>query len=115
MSGQILKQRYYILTPLFLLLGVLVLVATLLLAFASYQRNVDKMVEGYEQMLTAIDATLIQDMLQRNQRQLAVLESSLDKEGIARGESAANPVWAIAHKIKRDTHYLIFTMSIQGG
>lgn len=108
MSGQILKQRYYILTPLFLLLGVLVLVATLLLAFASYQRNVDKMVEGYEQMLTAIDATLIQDMLQRNQRQLAVLESSLDKEGIARGESAANPVWAIAHKIKRDTHYLFF-------
>ena len=36
MAGEIIKQRYYFLTPLSFLLGILVLVATLLLAVASY-------------------------------------------------------------------------------
>lgn len=108
MTGCILKQRYYVLTPLSLLLGALVLIATLLLAFTSYQRSIAKTVSTYEQVLVSIDATLLQEMVQRNKRQLGVLESSLDKAAIARGESAASPVWAIANKIKRDTHYLYF-------
>ncbi|MGL5815846.1 MAG: diguanylate cyclase domain-containing protein [Aeromonas sp.] len=108
MTSCILKQRYYVLTPLSVLLGVLVLIATLLLAFTSYQRSIAKTVGSYEQMLVSIDATLLQEMALRNQNQLAVLEASLDKEAIARGRSAVNPSWAIAHQFKRDAHFLYF-------
>lgn len=108
MAGKIIKQRYYVLTPLSFLLGALVLVSTLLLAAISYLRSIDKTVAGYEQMLTSIDATLIHEMVLDNQRQLAVLEASLDKAAIARGESAVNPIWAIAHQFKQDAHYLYF-------
>lgn len=108
MAGEIIKQRYYVLTPLSLLLGALVLISTLLLATASYLRSVDKTVAGYEHMLGSIEATLIQEMVLANRRQLAVLEASLDKQAIARGESAVNPVWAIAHQFKHDAHHLYF-------
>ncbi|MGY3941656.1 sensor domain-containing diguanylate cyclase [Aeromonas tecta] len=108
MTGEIIKKRYYILTPLSFLLGALVLISTLLLAVASYLRSIDKTVAGYEQMLTSIDAALIQEMVLDNQRQLAVLEASLDRQAIARGESAVNPIWAIAHQFKHDAHYLYF-------
>ncbi|WP_349919090.1 sensor domain-containing diguanylate cyclase [Aeromonas veronii] len=108
MAGGIIKKRYYILTPLSFFLGALVLISTLLLAMASYLRSIDKTVAGYEQMLASIDATLIQEMVLDNQRQLAVLEASLDKQAIARGESAVNPIWAIAHQFKHDAHYLYF-------
>ena len=42
MAATIIKERYYILTPLSCQLGVLVLIATLLLAAASYLRSIDK-------------------------------------------------------------------------
>lgn len=108
MTGEIIKKRYYILTPLSFLLGALVLISTLLLAVASYLRSIDKTVAGYEQMLASIEATLIQEMVMDNQRQLAVLEASLDRKAIARGESAVNPIWTIAHQFKHDAHYLYF-------
>ncbi|MGY3902317.1 diguanylate cyclase domain-containing protein [Aeromonas lusitana] len=108
MAGEIIKKRYYILTPLSFLLGALVLISTLLLAITSYLRSIDKTVAGYEQILTSIDATLIQEMVLDNQRQLAVLEASLDRQAIARGESAVNPIWAIAHQFKHDAHFLYF-------
>ena len=79
MAATIIKERYYILTPLSCLLGVLVLIATLLLAAASYLRSIDKTMAGYGHMLTSIDATPIHELVQDNQRQLGVLESSLDK------------------------------------
>ena len=108
MAATIIKERYYILTPLSCLLGVLVLIATLLLAAASYLRSIDKTMAGYGHMLTSIDATLIHELVQDNQRQLGVLESSLDKRAIARGEAAINPIWAIAHQFKHDAHFLYF-------
>ncbi|MFC5705613.1 diguanylate cyclase domain-containing protein [Aeromonas eucrenophila] len=108
MAGEIIKRRYYVLTPLSFLLGALVLIATLLLALSSYLRSVDKTIAGYEHMLGSIEATLIHEMVLANQRQLAVLEASLDKVAIARGESAINPIWAIAHQFKHDAHYLYF-------
>lgn len=108
MAATIIKERYYILTPLSCLLGVLVLIATLLLAAASYLRSIDKTMAGYGHMLTSIDATLIHELVQDNQRQLGVLESSLDKRAIARGEAAINPIWAIAHQFKHDAHSLYF-------
>lgn len=108
MVGEIIKRRYYILTPLSVLLGALVLIATLLLALSSYLRSVDKTIAGYRHMLTSIEATLIHEMVLANQRQLAVLEASLDKAAIARGASAINPIWSIAHQFKHDAHYLYF-------
>lgn len=107
-AAAIIKERYYILTPLSFVLGALVLIATLLLAAASYLQSVDKTMAGYGHMLTTIDATLIHELAQDNQRQLGVLESSLDKRAIARGETAINPIWPIAHQFKHDAHYLFF-------
>lgn len=100
MTAALIKERYYILTPLSFLLGGLVLIATLLLAAASYLSSIDKTVAGYGHMLAALDATLLQDMAQDNRRQLGVLEASLDKQAIAAGASAINPIWAIAHQFK---------------
>ena len=97
MAGEIIKQRYYFLTPLSFLLGILVLVATLLLAVASYLRSIDKTVAGYGHMISSIEAALLHELVLANRRQLAVLEASLDKAAIARGEPADNPIWAIAH------------------
>ena len=108
MTTGIIKERYYILTPLSFLLGALVLIATLLLAVASYLRSIDKTMAGYGHLLTSIDATLIHEMVQDNQRQLSVLEASLDKRAIAQGGSAINPIWAIAHQFKHDAHSLYF-------
>ncbi len=108
MAAAIIKERYYILTPLSFLLGVLVLITTLLLAAASYLRSIDKTIAGYDHMLTSIDATLIHEMVLANRRQLGVLEASLDKRAIARGGSAINPIWAIAHQFKHDAHFLYF-------
>ena len=108
MAGEIIKQRYYFLTPLSFLLGILVLVATLLLAVASYLRSIDKTVAGYGHMISSIEAALLHELVLANRRQLAVLEASLDKAAIARGEPADNPLWAIAHQIKRDSHYIHF-------
>ena len=108
MTAALIKERYYILTPLSFLLGGLVLIATLLLAAASYLSSIDKTVAGYGHMLAALDATLLQDMAQDNRRQLGVLEASLDKQAIAAGASAINPIWAIAHQFKYDAHFLYF-------
>ncbi|MFM4718420.1 GGDEF domain-containing protein [Aeromonas bivalvium] len=108
MTAALIKERYYILTPLSLLLGGLVLIATLLLAAASYLGSIDKTMAGYGHMLAALDATLIQEMAQDNRRQLGVLEASLDKRAIAAGASAINPIWAIAHQFKHDAHFLYF-------
>ncbi|GJA54569.1 hypothetical protein KAM348_19920 [Aeromonas caviae] len=108
MTAALIKERYYILTPLSFLLGGLVLIATLLLAAASYLSSIDKTVAGYGHMLAALDATLLQDMAQDNRRQLGVLEASLDKQAIAAGASAINPIWAIAHQFKFDAHFLYF-------
>ena len=108
MAATIIKERYYILTPLSFLLGALVLVATLLLAATSYLRSIDKTLAGYGHMLTSIDATLIHEMVLANRRQLGVLEDSLDKQAIARGASAINGIWAIAHQFKHDAHFLYF-------
>ncbi|MBL0512956.1 sensor domain-containing diguanylate cyclase [Aeromonas media] len=108
MAATIIKERYYILTPLSFLLGALVLVATLLLAATSYLRSIDKTLAGYDHMLTSIDATLIHEMVLANRRQLGVLEASLDKQAIARGGSAINGIWAIAHQFKHDAHFLYF-------
>ncbi|MFQ2738611.1 diguanylate cyclase domain-containing protein [Aeromonas caviae] len=108
MTAALIKERYYILTPLSFLLGGLVLIATLLLAAASYLSSIDKTVAGYGHMLAALDATLFQDMAQDNRRQLGVLEASLDKQAIAAGASAINPIWAIAHQFKYDAHFLYF-------
>jgi hypothetical protein len=47
-------------------------------------------------------------MAQDNRRQLGVLEASLDKQAIAAGASAINPIWAIAHQFKYDAHFLYF-------
>ncbi len=105
----LISRRYYLLTSLTLLLGTLVLVVTLALATASYLRSIDKTVAGYGHMLSSLDAALIHELVLANQRQLAVLEASLDKAAIARGEPADNPLWAIAHQIKRDSHYIYFT------
>ena len=74
MTAALIKERYYILTPLSFLLGGLVLIATLLLAAASYLSSIDKTVAGYGHMLAALDAYLLQDMAQDNRRQLGVLE-----------------------------------------
>ncbi|WP_323972910.1 GGDEF domain-containing protein [Aeromonas hydrophila] len=104
----LISRRYYLLTSLTLLLGTLVLVVTLALATASYLRSIDKTVAGYGHMLSSLDAALIHEMVLANQRQLAVLEASLDKAAIAHGEPADNPLWAIAHQIKRDSHYIYF-------
>lgn len=104
----LISRRYYLLTSLTLLLGTLVLVVTLALATASYLRSIDKTVAGYGHMLSSLDAALIHELVLANQRQLAVLEASLDKAAIARGEPADNPLWAIAHQIKRDSHYIYF-------
>jgi hypothetical protein len=57
MTAALIKERYYILTPLSFLLGGLVLIATLLLAAASYLSSIDKTVAGYGHMLAALDAT----------------------------------------------------------
>jgi len=108
MAATIIKERYYILTPLSFLLGALVLIATLLLAAASYLRSIDKTLAGYDHMLTSIDVTFIHEMVQANRRQLGVLEDSLDKQAIAKGESAVNAIWAIAHQFKHDAHFLFF-------
>ncbi len=108
MTAALIKERYYILTPLSFLLGGLVLIATLLLAAASYLSSIDKTVAGYGHMLAALDATLFQDMAQDNRRQLGVLEASLDKQAIAAGASAINPIWPIAHQFKYDAHFLYF-------
>ena len=108
MAAAIIKERYYILTPLSFLLGALVLITTLLLAAASYLRSIDKTIAGYDHMLTSIDATLIHEMVLANRRQLGVLEASLDKRAIARGGSAINPIWAIAHQFKHNAHFLYF-------
>ena len=108
MAAAIIKERYYILTPLSFLLGVLVLITTLLLAPATSLRSIDKTTPGYDHMLTSIDATLIHEMVLANRRQLGVLEASLDKRAIARGGSAINPIWAIAHQVKHDAHFLSF-------
>ena len=108
MPATIIKERYYILTPLSFLLGALVLIATLLLAAASYLRSIDKTLAGYDHMLTSIDATLIHEMVLANRRQLGVLEASLDKQAIARGDSAINGIWTIAHQFKHDAHFLYF-------
>jgi diguanylate cyclase (GGDEF)-like protein len=108
MAGEIIKQRYYFLTPLSFLLGILVLVATLLLAVASYQRSIGKTVAGYGHMISSIEAALLHELVLANRRQLAVLEASLDKAAIARGEPADNPIWAIAHQIKLDSYYIYF-------
>ena len=56
MTAALIKERYYILTPLSFLLGGLVLIATLLLAAASYLSSIDKTVAGYGHMLAALDA-----------------------------------------------------------
>ena len=104
----IVSRRYYVLTSCSCLLGLLVFVATLALAAASYLRSIDKTIAGYGHMISSIEAALIHELVLANQRQLAVLESSLDKAAIARGEPADNPIWAIAHQIKRDNHYIYF-------
>ena len=104
----VLHRRYYVLTSCSFLLGALVLVATLTLAAVSYLRSIDKTMAGYGHMISSIEAALIHELVLANQRQLAVLEASLDKAAIARGEPADNPIWAIAHQIKRDDHYIYF-------
>ncbi len=104
----VLNRRYYVLTSCSFLLGALVLVATLTLAAVSYLRSIDKTMAGYGHMISSIEAALIHELVLANQRQLAVLEASLDKAAIARGEPADNPIWAIAHQIKRDDHYIYF-------
>lgn len=104
----LLTRRYYVLTSFSILLGALVLVVTLALAAVSYLRSIDKTVAGYGHMISSIEAALIHELVLANQRQLAVLEASLDKVAIARGEPADNPIWAVAHQIKRDSHYIYF-------
>lgn len=104
----VINRRYYVLTSCSFLLGALILVVTLTLAAVSYLRSIDKTVAGYGHMISTIEAALIHEMVLTNQWQLAVLESSLDKSAIARGEPADNPLWAIAHQIKRDNHYIYF-------
>ncbi|MGY3870379.1 diguanylate cyclase domain-containing protein [Aeromonas crassostreae] len=104
----VFNRRYYVLTSCTCLLGILVLIATLALAAASYLRSIDKTIAGYGHMVSSIEAALIHEQVLANLRQLAVLEASLDKAAIARGEPADNPIWAIAHQIKRDSHYIYF-------
>ncbi|EKP0259344.1 GGDEF domain-containing protein [Aeromonas sobria] len=108
MSRPPLNRRYYVLALLSFVLGILVLFATLILTVASYLRDIDKTVAGFGHMASSVEAALIHEMVQVNERQLAVLEASLDKPAIARGEPANNPGWAIAHQIKRGNHYIYF-------
>lgn len=108
MSRLPLNRRYYVLALLSFVLGILVLLATLILAAASYVRDIDKTVAGFGHMASSVEAALIHEMVQVNERQLAVLEASLDKQAIARGEPANDPSWAITHQIKRNSHYIYF-------
>lgn len=108
MSRSYLNKRYYVLAPLSALLGLLILIVTIIMAIASYLRDIDMTVSGFGHMASSVEASLIHEMVKVNERQLAVLEGSLDKEKIARGEPADSPIWAIAHQIKPGNHYIYF-------
>ncbi|MGN5290929.1 diguanylate cyclase domain-containing protein [Aeromonas sp. 11P] len=108
MSRSYLNKRYYVLAPLSALLGLLILIVTIIMAIASYLRDIDMTVSGFGHMASSVEASLIHEMVKVNERQLAVLEASLDKKKIARGEPADSPIWAIAHQIKPGNHYIYF-------
>ncbi|MGY3914403.1 sensor domain-containing diguanylate cyclase [Aeromonas australiensis] len=108
MSRPHLNKRYYVLAPLSALLGLLVLIVTITMAIASYLRDIDMTVSGFGHMASSVEASLIHEMVKVNERQLAVLEASLDKDKIVRGEPADSPIWAIAHKFKPGNHYIYF-------
>ncbi|WP_219276592.1 sensor domain-containing diguanylate cyclase [Aeromonas jandaei] len=107
-SRSYLNKRYYVLAPLSAVLGLLILIVTITMAIASYLRDIDMTVSGFGHMASSVEASLIHEMVKVNERQLAVLEDSLDKDKIARGESANSPIWAIAHQIKPGNHYIYF-------
>ncbi len=77
--------------PLSALLGLLILIVTIIMAIASYLRDINMTVSGFGHMASSVEASLIHEMVKVNERQLAVLEGSLDKEKIARGEPADSP------------------------
>lgn len=107
-SRSYLNKRYYVLVPLSALIGLMILIVTIIMAIASYLRDIDMTVSGFGHMASSVEASLIHEMVKVNERQLAVLEASLDKEKIARGGLADSPIWAIAHKIKPGNHYIYF-------
>lgn len=107
-SRSYLNKRYYVLVPLSALIGLMILIVTIIMAIASYLRDIDMTVSGFGHMASSVEASLIHEMVKVNERQLAVLEASLDKEKIVRGGLADSPIWAIAHKIKPGNHYIYF-------
>jgi len=106
--GRYPNPRDYVLVPLSLLFGILVLIATVALVIVNFYRDIDKTIAGYAHMASSVEAAVVHEMVQRNERQLMVLETSLDKQAISRGESAFNPTWAIAHQINQVDHFLFF-------
>ncbi|WP_421223526.1 diguanylate cyclase domain-containing protein [Aeromonas enteropelogenes] len=101
-------KRYYLLVPMTLLLGGLVLITTLILGVQGLLRDIDRTIASYGRIAASIEATLIHEMIQVSERQITVLDDSLDREAIARGESALNPYWTIAHRIQPDDHFIYF-------
>ncbi|QIL85976.1 hypothetical protein G7083_09010 [Vibrio sp. HDW18] len=81
------------------------------LVIVNFYRDIDKTIAGYAHMASSVEAAVVHEMVQRNERQLMVLESSLDKQAISRGESAFNPTWTIAHQINQVDHFLFFIIS----
>ncbi|MHA6999907.1 sensor domain-containing diguanylate cyclase [Aeromonas schubertii] len=99
----------YLLTKLALLLGGVIVVMSLVMAALNYQDLVNLRLEGYRQMLHTLETSYLRERVMQSRAQLEVLDAALDREAIARGESAYSPVWSIAHRIKMaESHYIYF-------
>ncbi|MGL5947888.1 MAG: diguanylate cyclase domain-containing protein [Aeromonas sp.] len=108
MEQEQINKNYYILAPLTIFLGILVLVGYLSLAIGSFLRDIEQTIDGYGHMGSSVEASLIHDTVNANERLLSVIEESLDKGAITRGQSPVTPFWAAAAKLRRIDHFLMF-------
>ena len=108
-SRSYLNKRYYVLVPLSALIGLMILIVTIIMAIASYLRDIDMTVSGFGHMASSVEASLIHEMVKVNERQLAVLEASLDKEKIARGGLADSPSGPLRTRSNQATTTSTFT------
>ena len=103
------SSHNYLLTKIFLVLGIVIVMFSLFMVALNYKNHVNTRMQGYDQLLSTLKTTYLYELVKENERQLYILVNSLDKEKIRHEESAFNPVWRAAHKVKMDAdHYLYF-------
>ncbi|MGI3001508.1 diguanylate cyclase [Shewanella algae] len=107
------STHLYLLTKLFLWLGIFTLLLSLVFVTVHYRNYVQMRMQGYQQLLTTLESSYLYELMLTSERQLSALAGLLDRKAIARGESAYSPAWVIAHQIQSESQHYVYFYNVQ--